>query len=231
MTKLFKAFKFVLVFSLLTGPTFVSAQYYQNYQTNYSSTDRATQIAQIQAQINSLLQQILALQNSSSYSTYNTNGSVLGATYPYNYSTTYPSNYSTYPYSSQNQYQYPYNQYQSSSYQYPYNQYGQYSQYTYQPQYQYQNQYQNQYQYTNITPTVNLTANAMTVPRGGPVTLSWTSNYSTTCSGAGATWTGVKGMGGSEYISHIDTPTTFILTCTNSYSNLSASASVTVNVY
>lgn len=116
----------------------------------------------------------------------------------------------------------------ASSY-YPYN-------YNYQSQYQNQYQYQypynyNQYQYNYITPTVTLTSNAQSVPRGTGVTLNWTSNYATSCAASGGVWQGTKGQSGVEFVSRIDSPTTFVLTCTSTYSGLAGSASVTVNVY
>ena len=121
----------------------------------------------------------------------------------------------------------------ASSYYNPYMS-GNYNNTNYNYQYPYTNQYQyNQYNY--VAPTVTLTANSQSVPRGSGVTLSWNSNYSTSCSASSfptaSVWSGTKGQGGAEFVSRIDTFTTFLLTCTSTYSGLSAGASVTVNVY
>src|SRR3989344_4289485 len=67
-------------------------------------------------------------------------------------------------------------------------------------------------QYSYITPSVTLTANSQSVARGSGVTLTWSSNNSTSCLASGANWSGTKGAYGAEFISHVDVPTTFILT-------------------
>lgn len=87
------------------------------------------------------------------------------------------------------------------------------------------------YQYQYAVPSVSLSASSQSVSRGSGVTLNWSSNNSTSCSASGGNWSGTKGPFGAEYVSHIDDPTTFILTCTSTYSGLAGSASVTVNVY
>ena len=80
---------------------------------------------------------------------------------------------------------------------------------------------------TYPTPTVDLTANPMTVLSGNSTMLNWAVEYASTCTASGG-WDGNKSIGGFETSVPLTQTTTFTLTCTGQGG--SASDSVTVDV-
>ena len=79
-------------------------------------------------------------------------------------------------------------------------------------------------------PTVNITANPMNVAYNGSSTISWNSNYATSCNATGGSngWSGPKNTSGTFYTGNLTSDKTYNITCTNSSG--SAVDSVTVNV-
>ncbi|MEZ5500725.1 MAG: hypothetical protein R3E77_15030 [Steroidobacteraceae bacterium] len=76
-------------------------------------------------------------------------------------------------------------------------------------------------------PTINLTASAASVTRGGTVTLNWSVTDADNCSASGG-WSGSRqATGGSEMSSPVNATTTFTLSCQGRGG--SATASTTVN--
>lgn len=160
-----------------------------------------------------------SLCNGQTTSSYYGTGSVLGTSYPYNYSTTYPYNYtnnSGYPYNYYNYNTAPYNNYLYSN-NYGYNTNCGYT-------YNCNNNYTNGGQ-----PTLNFTASPSFISRGTATTITWSSTNVNTCN-AGGGWYGVKGPSGTEYIPNVQNTTSFTLTCTGNY-NQSVTQTYTVTVY
>ena len=62
-------------------------------------------------------------------------------------------------------------------------------------------------------PQVKLSASPVEVPFGGTVTLSWSSQFATSCTASGA-WSGPKALGGQETIGPINRNSLFSLSCT-----------------
>jgi hypothetical protein len=82
----------------------------------------------------------------------------------------------------------------------------------------------------NNLPTINISANPANVDYNGASTISWTSNYATSCVASGGTngWAGARPTSGTFYTGNLTATTVFTLTCTNSYGSTTASATVTV---
>ncbi|MGH8510422.1 MAG: hypothetical protein ACREU8_03280, partial [Gammaproteobacteria bacterium] len=68
-------------------------------------------------------------------------------------------------------------------------------------------------------PTLSLTANPLTVSKGGAATLSWASQNTTSCTASGG-WSGNKGLSGSQTASNITSSQTYNLTCTGTTKNV-----------
>lgn len=80
------------------------------------------------------------------------------------------------------------------------------------------------------TPVVSLTSDPTTVPPGSSVTLSWTSQYTNSCTASGGTadWPGEKATSGSQAVGPISATTIYDLSCTGIYGT--TNDSVTVNI-
>lgn len=76
-------------------------------------------------------------------------------------------------------------------------------------------------------PSVDLTISEDSVPVGGSITLTWSSERATDCTASGA-WSGVRDTSGSETIANIQSTGDFRLECTGEGGSSSASVSVTV---
>ncbi|MBP9714947.1 MAG: DUF11 domain-containing protein [Candidatus Pacebacteria bacterium] len=78
-------------------------------------------------------------------------------------------------------------------------------------------------------PTVNLTANPMSIAYNGTSMLSWSSTNATSCNATGGSngWSGPKNTSGTFYTGNLTNTTSYNITCTNS----SGSASDSVSIY
>lgn len=75
-------------------------------------------------------------------------------------------------------------------------------------------------------PTVNLTANLVSVPFGEAATLSWSSSGATDCSASGG-WTGTRSTSGSASTSLLSATTVFTLVCSGPGGSVARSVAVT----
>ncbi|MFA5792059.1 MAG: hypothetical protein WC884_03415 [Candidatus Paceibacterota bacterium] len=82
-----------------------------------------------------------------------------------------------------------------------------------------------------VYPTVNLSANPLSVSYNGASTITWNSNNAISCSASSGVngWSGLKSTSGTFYTGALTNTTTYNITCTNS-TGQQANASVTVNV-
>lgn len=76
-------------------------------------------------------------------------------------------------------------------------------------------------------PGVSLKASAREVPRGGAVTLEWSSRFASSCAASGA-WSGDKAPSGQETSGALTAPSLFTLTCSGGGGATSMQARVTV---
>lgn len=77
-------------------------------------------------------------------------------------------------------------------------------------------------------PTLNLSADPLTVTPGNRSTLTWSSQHTTGCSASGA-WAGNKAASGSEQSSALSNTSIFTLECSGDGGSASRSVTVTVN--
>jgi hypothetical protein len=78
-------------------------------------------------------------------------------------------------------------------------------------------------------PTVNISANPITVFSGSNSTLTWTSTNATSCT-ASVGWSGSKTLSGSEVVGPLAIDTIYWLTCINAISSAQDSATVFIDV-
>jgi len=78
-----------------------------------------------------------------------------------------------------------------------------------------------------IPPTVTLTANPTSIPRGNISNLTWSSTNAVSCS-ASSGWSGIKALSGTASTGPLASTTLFKLTCTGPGGSASATATVTV---
>lgn len=76
-------------------------------------------------------------------------------------------------------------------------------------------------------PSVNLSANPLSIASGESTTLTWSSSNVDTCTASGD-WTGSKGTSGSQTNSNLTSDQTYVLTCTGVGGSASDSVSVSV---
>jgi len=76
-------------------------------------------------------------------------------------------------------------------------------------------------------PELTFSSSAASVPSGDSVTLTWDTNFSTTCVASDG-WTGDKGSAGSEAIGDLTAETLFTLTCSGDGGSISSSVTVAV---
>ncbi|MEO8307654.1 MAG: GDSL-type esterase/lipase family protein [Pseudomonadota bacterium] len=82
---------------------------------------------------------------------------------------------------------------------------------------------------TAPVPTVSLSANPTSIVSGSTTQLSWSSSNATSCTASGD-WSGTKGASGTATTAAISTNSTFVLTCSGSGGNASATTAVMVAV-
>ncbi len=80
----------------------------------------------------------------------------------------------------------------------------------------------------SLAPSVNISANPVSVSPGSASTITWSSSNTTTCSASGG-WSGTKGTSGSQSTGNLSSTTNFLITCTGPGGSASDSVSVTVN--
>ena len=76
-------------------------------------------------------------------------------------------------------------------------------------------------------PTVQISANPLTVASGGVSTLTWSSTDATACTASGA-WSGGKALAGSQTTASLTATGTYTLTCSGGGGSATQSATVTV---
>lgn len=83
------------------------------------------------------------------------------------------------------------------------------------------------------SPTATFSAGATSIASGQSVTLTWSSNDTTSCTATAAPsnsqWSGTKATSGSQTISSLTATTAFALSCSNTNSSINKSASVNVS--
>jgi hypothetical protein len=78
-------------------------------------------------------------------------------------------------------------------------------------------------------PTVNISANPVSIFSGESSTLTWTSANADSCTGS-VGWSGSKALSGSEVVGPLSIDTVYWLTCTNAISSAQDSATVFIDV-
>ncbi len=79
-----------------------------------------------------------------------------------------------------------------------------------------------------LAPVVNLTASPTHVTSGGTVTLTWSSQYATSCTASNG-WTGAQPLNGTVQSAALTAATTFTLSCAGSGGATSQSVNVTID--